>query len=108
MFSNYIFGENIKQTISVNITLLALVSVGLGVFYFVAIPTVIRSRLTTDNSSVASLADSSAEFISRIDSEYSLFNIKSLEIKIRHAENQKFVKNKSYEIVEKDGSLEIQ
>ena len=36
------------------------------------------------------------------------FNIKSLEIKIRHAENQKFVKNKSYEIVEKDGSLEIQ
>jgi len=108
MFSDYIFGENIKQTISVNITLLAFVSIGLGIFYFVAIPTVIRSRLTTDNSSVASLAGNSAKFISRIDSEYSLFNIKSLEIKIRHAENQKFVKNKPYEVVEQDGSLVIQ
>ena len=108
MFSDYIFGENIKQTISVNITLLALVSIGLGFFYFVAIPTVIRSRLTTDNSSVASLAGNSAEFIRRIDSEYSLFNIKSLEIKIRHTENQKFVKNKPYEVIEKDGSLVIQ
>ncbi len=108
MFGDYIFGENINQTISVNIISLAAVSIGLGIFYFVAIPTVIRSRLTTDNSSVGSFSGASAEFISKIDSEHSLFNIDSLSIKVQHAENQQFIKNKSYKVIDKDGSLIIQ
>ena len=108
MFGDYIFGENINQTISVNIISLVAVSIGLGIFYFVAIPTVIRSRLTTDNSSVGSFSGASAEFISKIDSEHSLFNIDSLSIKVQHAENQEFIKNKSYKVIDKDGSLIIQ
>ena len=108
MFSNHIIGENIKQTISVNITSLAIASIGLGVFYFVAIPTVIRSRLTTDNSSVGSFAGKSVEFIDKIDDEHSLFNLGSLKIKIQHSENQQFVKNKPYKVMDKDGSLIIQ
>lgn len=108
MFIDYIMGENIKQTISVNIASLATVSIALGIFYFVAIPTVIRSRLTTDNSSVGSLSGSSVKFIRKIDAEHSLFNIGSLEIKIQHSENQQFVNNKPYKVIEEDGSLIIQ
>ena len=64
MFSNY--------QISVNFLLLFLVSVALALFYFVAIPTVIRSRLTTDTSGGSSLVEKECELIEILESDTGL------------------------------------
>ena len=64
MFSNY--------QISVNFLLLFLVSVALALFYFVAIPTVIRSRLTTDTSGGTSLVDKECKLIEILESDTGL------------------------------------
>ena len=108
MFSDSTLWQASQHTVTVNKLSLALVSIGLAFFYFVAIPTVIRSRLTTDNSSVASLLSYDAEYIKNIDSQYSLFKVNSLEIKIQHLTKKKLVKGKLYKVTEQDGSLFIQ
>ena len=72
MFSNY--------QISVNFLLLFLVSVALALFYFVAIPTVIRSRLTTDTSGGTSLVDKECELIEILESDIGLVLYKEIKI----------------------------
>ena len=108
MFSDSTLWQTSQHTVTVNKFSLALVSIGLAFFYFVAIPTVIRSRLTTDNSSVTSFANHEAKYIRKIDSQYSLFEVNSLEIKIQHLTRKKLVKGKLYKVMEQDGSLFIQ
>ena len=108
MFSDSTLWQASQHTVTVNKLSLALVSIGLAFFYFVAIPTVIRSRLTTDNSSVTSLLSYDAEYIRNIDSQYSLFKVNSLEIKIQHLTKKKLIKGKLYKVTEQDGSLFIQ
>ena len=107
LFSDSIFKDGTGHSISVSIFSLALVSIGLAIFYFVAIPTVIRSRLTTDNSAITSLVGSKAQYISEIDSESSLFSVKDLQVKIKHPESKELKSGESYTIKEEDGSLTI-
>jgi|GEM_PF-842979 len=108
MFSDSTLWKTSQHAVSVNKFSLASVSIGLALFYFVAIPTVIRSRLTTDNSSVTSLASYEAEYIRKIDSQYGLFRVNSIEIKIQHLTRKRLVKGSSYKVIEQDGSLFIQ
>ena len=107
LFSDSIFKDGTSHSVSVSIFSLALVSIGLAIFYFVAIPTVIRSRLTTDNSAITSLVGSKAQYISEIDSESSLFSVKDLQVKIKHPESKELRSGESYTIKEEDGSLTI-
>ena len=107
LFSDSIFKDGTGHSISVSIFSLALVSIGLAIFYFVAIPTVIRSRLTTDNSAITSLVGGRAQYISKIDSESSLFSVKGLQVKIKHPESKELRSGESYTIKEEDGSLTI-
>ena len=107
LFSDSIFKDGTSHSVSVSIFSLALVSIGLAIFYFVAIPTVIRSRLTTDNSAITSLVGSKAQYISEIDSESSLFSVKDLQVKIKHPESKELKSGESYTIKEEDGSLTI-
>ena len=107
LFSDSIFKDGTSHSVSVSIFSLALVSIGLAIFYFVAIPTVIRSRLTTDNSAITSLVGGRAQYISKIDSESSLFSVKGLQVKIKHPESKELRSGESYTIKEEDGSLTI-
>ena len=107
LFSDSIFKDGTSHSVSVSIFSLALVSIGLAIFYFVAIPTVIRSRLTTDNSAITSLVGGRAQYISKIDSESSLFSVKGLQVKIKHPESKELRSGESYTIKEEDGSLII-
>ena len=107
LFSDSIFKDGTGHSVSVSIFSLALVSIGLAIFYFVAIPTVIRSRLTTDNSAITSLVGGKAQYISKIDSESSLFSVKGLQVKIKHPESKELRSGESYTIKEEDGSLTI-
>ena len=107
LFSDSIFKDGTGHSVSVSLFSLALVSIGLAIFYFVAIPTVIRSRLTTDNSAITSLVGGRAQYISKIDSESSLFSVKGLQVKIKHPESKELRSGESYTIKEEDGSLTI-
>ena len=107
LFSDSIFKDGTGHSVSVSLFSLALVSIGLAIFYFVAIPTVIRSRLTTDNSAITSLVGGKAQYISKIDSESSLFSVKGLQVKIKHPESKELRSGESYTIKEEDGSLTI-
>ena len=107
LFSDSIFKDGTGHSVSVSLFSLALVSIGLAIFYFVAIPTVIRSRLTTDNSAITSLVGGKAQYISKIDSESSLFSVRGLQVKIKHPESKELRSGESYTIKEEDGSLTI-
>jgi hypothetical protein len=74
MFSDYV--------INVNKFLLGFISIGLAFFYFVAIPTVIRSRLTTDTSAMTSYVDAEAIFIKQLDGSAVLVSIDENQIRV--------------------------
>ena len=99
MFSNY--------EISVNFVLLFLVSVALALFYFVAIPTVIRSRLTTDTSGGTSLVDQSCELIEILESDTGLVKYKNTELRVYLETDRSYKKSQDYVFFEKDGNLYI-
>ena len=99
LFSDYV--------IRVNNFLLALISIGLAFFYFIAIPTVIRSRLTTDTSAMTSYVDADAVFIERLDGNAVLVNITDKEIRVESDPEKDYVKGSIYKIQENDGNLEI-
>ena len=107
LFSGSMFKESTEYSLSVNILSLSLVSIGLAVFYFVAIPTVVRSRLTTDNSAITSLVGHEAEYIKKIDNESSLFKLDGIEVKIKHSKNKNFALGEKYITNEEEGSLII-
>ena len=87
--------------------LLGFISVGLAFFYFIAIPTVIRSRLTTDTSAMTSYVDTEAVFVKQLDGNAVLVNIDENEIRVESDSEKKYVKDKSYKIKENDGNLTI-
>ena len=82
-------------------------SVMLAFFYFIAIPTVIRSRLTTDTSAMTSYVDADAVFIKRLDGNAVLVNITDKEIRVESDPEKDYVKGNIYKIQENDGNLEI-
>ena len=99
MFSNY--------QISVNILLLFFVSVALALFYFVAIPTVIRSRLTTDTSGGTSLVDKECELIEILESEIGLVRYKDTKLRVNLELDKSYKEKQNYIFLEKDGNLYI-
>ena len=99
MFSNY--------QISVNFLLLFLVSVALALFYFVAIPTVIRSRLTTDTSGGTSLVDKECELIEILESETGLVLYKDTKLRVNLEIDKSYEEKQNYIFLEKDGNLYI-
>ena len=99
MFSNY--------QISVNFLLLFLVSVALALFYFVAIPTVIRSRLTTDTSGGTSLVDKECELIEILESDTGLVMYKDTKLRVNLELDKSYKEKQYYIFLEKDGNLYI-
>jgi len=99
MFSDYV--------INVNKFLLGFISIGLAFFYFVAIPTVIRSRLTTDTSAMTSYVDAEAIFIKQLDGSAVLVSIDENQIRVESDSKIKYTEGKSYKIQENDGNLTI-
>lgn len=99
MFSDYI--------VTVNNILLVFISIGLAFFYFIAIPTVIRSRLTTDTSAMTSYVDSDGVFIKKLDGDAVLVNIGDKEFRVESDPEKKYKKGSTYKIHENDGNLEI-
>ena len=99
MFSDYV--------INVNKYLLGFISIGLAFFYFVAIPTVIRSRLTTDTSAMTSFVDTEAVFIKKLDGSAVLVNVSENKIRVESDPEKIYIEGNSYKIQENDGSLTI-
>jgi membrane-bound ClpP family serine protease len=99
MFSDY--------AITVNKFLLGFISIGLAFFYFVAIPTVIRSRLTTDTSAMTSYVDAEAIFIKQLDGSAVLVSIDENQIRVESDSQIKYIEGQSYKIQENDGNLTI-
>ena len=99
MFRNY--------EIRVNSILLGLVSLGLAFFYFIAIPTVIRSRLTTDTSAMTSLEGRKAKIIEILDNDAVLIRVNELKIRVATKKDKQYKANEEYVIKEEDGTLII-
>ena len=99
MFSDY--------EIRVNSILLGLVSLGLAFFYFIAIPTVIRSRLTTDTSAMSSLEGRKAKIIQILDNDSALIKVNELKIRVETKQDKQYKVNEEHVIKEEDGTLII-
>ena len=99
MFSSY--------EIRVNSILLGLVSLGVAFFYFIAIPTVIRSRLTTDTSAMTTFEGKKAKIIEILDNEAALIEVDKLKIRVDTKEGNKYKVNEEYIIKEEEGNLII-
>ena len=99
MFSDYV--------INVNKYLLGFISIGLAFFYFVAIPTVIRSRLTTDTSAMTSFVDTEAVFIKKLDGSAVLVDVNENKIRVESDPEKIYINGNSYKIQENDGNLTI-
>ena len=99
MFSNY--------EVSVNRLLLLAVSIALALFYFVAIPTVIRSRLTTDTSGATSLVDKECKLIQILESDVAIVRYKNLKLRVNLDLSKSYKEENTYTFSEKDGNLYI-
>ncbi len=93
--------------IRVNSVLLGLVSLGLAFFYFIAIPTVIRSRLTTDTSAMTSLEGMKAKIIEILDNNAVLVEVNELKIRVDTKQDKQYKVNEEHLIKEEDGTLII-
>ena len=93
--------------IEVNSILLGLVSLGLAFFYFVAIPTVIRSRLTTDTSAMTTFVGRKAKIIENLDHNSVLVEIGKLKIRVDTKEGNNYKVNEEHTVKEEEGTLII-
>jgi len=93
--------------IMVNSIMLALVSLGLAFFYFIAIPTVIRSRLTTDTSAMTSFEGKKAKIIEILDNDAVLIEVNKLKIRVDTKQGNKYKINEEHIIKEEEGNLVI-
>ena len=76
-------------------------------FYFVAIPTVIRSRLTTDTSAMSSLVNSQVTLLELINNNQALVRLNGKKIVVDRAESNSYTIKNEYKLVEEDGKLII-
>ena len=99
MFSNYL--------LQINHFLLFGSSSIIAFFYFVAIPTVIRSRLTTDTSAMSSLVNSQVTLLELINKNQALVRLNGKKIVVDRVESNPYTLKSEYKLVEEDGKLII-
>ena len=99
MFSNYL--------LRINHFLLFGSSLIIAFFYFVAIPTVIRSRLTTDTSAMSSLVNSQVTLLELINNNQALVKLNGKKIVVDRVESNSYTIKNEYKLVEEDGKLII-
>jgi hypothetical protein len=99
MFSNY--------ELKINQFLMFGCSVMLAFFYFIAIPTVIRSRLTTDTSAMSSLSGKKAQVVEILNEKQVLVKLGTKEIVVSKNDDKTFDKTEEIFLSEEDGKLSI-
>ena len=99
MFSDYL--------LRINHFLLFGSSLIIAFFYFVAIPTVIRSRLTTDTSAMSSLVNSQVTLLELINKNQALVRLNGKKIVVDRVEDNPYTLKSEYKLVEEDGKLII-
>ena len=99
MFSNY--------ELKINHFLLIGSSSVIAFFYFIAIPTVIRSRLTTDTSAMSSLVNSEVTLLELINNNQALVKLNGKKLVVERLKSNSYNINEKYELIEEEGKLII-
>jgi len=79
----------------------------LAFFYFIAIPTVIRSRLTTDTSAMSSLGGKKAQVVKVLNEKQVLVKLGAKQIVVNKNEDRLFEEMQDVILSEDDGKLSI-
>ena len=99
MFYNY--------ELKINHFLLIGASSIIAFFYFIAIPTVIRSRLTTDTSAMTSLVNSEVVLLELINNNQALVRLDGKKLVVERVEDKSYNLKDEYKLFEEDGKLII-
>tara|TARA_B100001173_G_scaffold14036_1_gene11661 strand:+ start:356 stop:1516 length:1161 start_codon:yes stop_codon:yes gene_type:complete len=99
MFYNY--------ELKINHFLLIGASSVIAFFYYIAIPTVIRSRLTTDTSAMTSLVNSEVVLLELINNNQALVRLDGKKLVVERVENKSYNLKDEYKLLEEDGKLII-
>jgi hypothetical protein len=99
MFNNY--------ELKINQFLMFGCSTMLAFFYFIAIPTVIRSRLTTDTSAMSSLSGKKAQVVQVLSEKQILVQLGDKQIVVNKNEDRLFKETQDVVLSEEDGKLSI-
>ena len=75
--------------------------------HFIAIPTVIRSRLTTDTSAMSSLVNSQVILVELINKNQALVKLNGKKLVVDRFENKNYKLKDEYKLLEEDGKLLI-
>ena len=99
MFMNY--------QLEINNFLMIFCSAIISFFYFVAIPTVIRARLTTDTSAMSSFEGSTVKILKMLGDSKALVQFERNKFVVEIQNNQTFQLDQVVEVTEIDGKLSI-
>ena len=99
MFNNY--------ELKINQFLMFGCSTMLAFFYFIAIPTVIRSRLTTDTSAMSSLSGKKVQVVKVLSEKQILVQLGDKQIVVNKNEDRLFKETQDVVLSEEDGKLSI-
>ena len=99
MFSNY--------QLEINNFMMIFGSFAISFFYFVAIPTVIRSRLTTDTSAMSSFKGSTVIITEFLSENRALVQFQKNKLVVEMHDKQPYELNEEVELTEIDGKLSI-
>jgi membrane-bound ClpP family serine protease len=99
MFYNY--------ELKINHFLLIGASSVIAFFYYIAIPTVIRSRLTTDTSAMTSLVNSEVVLLELINNNQALVRLDGKKLVVERVENKSYNLKDEYKLLEEEGKLII-
>ena len=79
----------------------------LAFFYFIAIPTVIRSRLTTDTSAMSSLSGKKAQVVEVLNEKQVLVKLGLKQIVVNKNKDRSLKEMQDVILSEEDGKLSI-
>ena len=99
MFSDYL--------LQINHFLLLGSSLAIAFFYYIAIPTVIRSRLTTDTSAMSSLVNSEVTLLEIITNNQALVKLNGKKLVVGTNKSNSYILKNEYQLLEEDGKLII-
>tara|TARA_A100001011_G_scaffold4868_1_gene5611 strand:+ start:53 stop:1213 length:1161 start_codon:yes stop_codon:yes gene_type:complete len=99
MFSDYL--------LQINHFLLVGSSLAIAFFYYIAIPTVIRSRLTTDTSAMSSLVNSEVTLLEIITNNQALVKLNGKKLVVGTNKSNSYILKNEYQLLEEDGKLII-